>query len=164
MSAFLPILTLATLFCGLVAGIAFIFATVIMPGLATLGDRDLLRSFKAIDRVIQGNQPLFMVAWLGSALLLGTATVLGFASLSPLDRLLLLSALGAYLAGVQVPTIRVNVPLNNELQRQDLDQLDDQAIARLRQTFEPRWVRWNWIRTWVAVATTLTLLVLLLRL
>ncbi len=164
MSTFLVLLTLAALFCGLVAGITFIFATIIMPGLATLGDRDLLRSFKAVDRVIQDNQPLFLIVWLGSALLLGAATILGFAGLPPIDRTLLCAACAIYLVGVQFSTIRVNVPLNNELQRRDLEQLDDRAIADLRRVFEPRWVRWNWIRTWIAIGVTLLLLIVLVRL
>lgn len=162
-SAFSFFLIFASLCCSLVAGITLIFATVIMPGLKTLGDRGFLESFKAIDRVIQDSQPVFMLVWLGSGLALIVATVLGFGVLQGIDRALLITALLIYLPGVQITTAVVNVPLNNELQAQDIGQLDDEAIALACDTFEPRWVRWNTVRTWLACLTSVMLLFLLLR-
>lgn len=52
-------LTLATLLCSLVAGFVLAFAIVVMPGIRNLDDHDFLQAFKAIDRVIQNNQPIF---------------------------------------------------------------------------------------------------------
>ena len=63
-------LLVATLLCSLVAGLLFAFAVVTMPGLATLGDGEFLRSFQAIDRIIQNNQPVFLLVWMGSAVVL----------------------------------------------------------------------------------------------
>ena len=57
----------ATVLNGLVAGFVFAFAVVVMPGLGTLPDRDFLRAFKRVDGVIQDNQPLFILVWVGSA-------------------------------------------------------------------------------------------------
>lgn len=163
MTAFSFLLIVATLCCALVAGITLIFAIVVMPGLKTLGDRGFLEGFKAIDRVIQNNQPVFMVVWLGSGLALIVATVFGFWVLQGIDLALLIAAVLIYIPGVQIATAAVNVPLNNRLQAQDLEQFDAEAIARARETFEPRWLRWNTIRTYLATLTTLLLLVLLLR-
>ena len=56
----------ATLSCALVAGLVLGFAVVVMPGLATLPEREFLQAFKRMDKVIQNNQPVFMIVWVGS--------------------------------------------------------------------------------------------------
>ncbi len=163
MTAFPILLTIATLGCSLVAGITLIFAIVIMPGLETLGDRRFLESFKAIDQVIQGNQPVFMLVWLGSGLTLIATTVIGFRGLTGLDLALLVAALVIYLPGVQIATAVVNVPLNNRLQEQHLEQLDAEEMRQAVADFAPRWILWNHIRTGLAIISSLLLLVVLLR-
>ena len=37
-----------------------------MPGLSSLNDREFIRAFQVADAVIQNNQPLFMLTWIGS--------------------------------------------------------------------------------------------------
>ena len=64
------ILITATLLCALVAGLLFAFAIVTMPGIKSLNDREFIRAFQVMDGVIQNNQPIFMLVWLGSALTL----------------------------------------------------------------------------------------------
>ena len=49
-------LILAAFLCSLVAGFLFAFAIVIMPGIGSLNDREFLRAFQVMDRVIQNNQ------------------------------------------------------------------------------------------------------------
>lgn len=155
---------LAALLCSLVAGLVLTFAIVVMPGIRTLGDLDFLKSFKAMDRVIQNNQPIFMLVWLGSALVLLGSTVLGIWRLEGLDRVLLVVACVIYMVGVQVPTVTINIPLNNRLQSQDLDTMTESALLATTEMFESRWLRWNTVRTVIATLTTVLLLVLLIRL
>lgn len=155
---------LSTLLCSLVAGLVLTFAIVVMPGIRTMGDIDFLRSFKAMDRVIQNNQPIFMLVWLGSALVLLASTALGIWRLEGLDRVLLVVACAIYIFGVQVPTVTINVPLNNHLQSQDLDTMTEPELLATTEKFESRWMRWNTIRTVIATLTTVLLLVLLIRL
>ena len=155
---------LSALLCSLVAGLVLTFAIVVMPGIRTLGERDFLKSFKAVDRVIQNNQPVFMLIWIGSALVLLVSTVLGLWHLDGLDRVLLVVACAIYVFGVHVPTVMINIPLNNRLQSQDLDTMTDTAVHEAVGSFEPRWLRWNVIRTVIAIVTTVLLLVLLIRL
>ncbi len=52
---------ISTLLCSLVAGFVLCFAIIVMPGIKTLGVLDFLKSFKAMDGIIQSNQPLFML-------------------------------------------------------------------------------------------------------
>ncbi len=157
-----PVLVLATLLSGLVAGFCFAFAVVVMPGIRALEDREFLRAFRVIDGVIQRGQPLFGMVWLGSAAALLVGMGIGFAQLQGPDRLLLLAAGLTYLIGVQLPTFAVNVPLNIRLQSLDLDSVDDSSCRVARNEFEGRWNRWNTVRTVVATLVTATLLSLLL--
>lgn len=163
MTLFQALLLLAAFLCSLVAGLLFTFAIVVMPGIAKLDDRDFVRTFQVIDGVIQNNQPAFLFVWIGSALSLMAAGVLGIWKLGGADRLLLLASAIVYVIGVQVPTATVNVPLNNELQRLDPGTMSEADGKRARRTFEPRWNRWNGIRTVCASVASLLLLVLLFR-
>ena len=155
---------LSALLCSLVAGLVFTFAIVVMPGIRGLGDLGYLQSFKAMDGVIQNGQPVFMLVWLGSAVVLLAATVLGIWQLEGLDRILLVVTCAIYLFGVHLPTVTVNIPLNNHLQAQDLNTMTEPALLEFAQKFESRWLRWNAIRTVLAILTTALLLVLLIRL
>ena len=155
---------LSALLCSLVAGLVFTFAIVVMPGIKNLGDLSFLKSFKAMDRVIQNNQPVFMLVWLGSAVVLLVSTVLGIWQLEGLDRILLVVACAIYLFGVHLPTVAINIPLNNHLQSLDLDTMTESALLETTARFESRWLRWNAIRTVLAILTTALLLVLLIRL
>ena len=155
---------LSTLLCSLVAGLVLTFAIVVMPGIRTMGDIDYLKSFKAMDRVIQNNQPIFMLVWLGSALVLLVSTALGVIQLEGLDRILLVVACAIYIFGVQVPTVAINIPLNNRLQSQDIDAMTEPELLATTEEFESLWMRWNTIRTVIATLTTVLLLVLLIRL
>ena len=61
------VLAVSILLCSLVAGLVLTFAIIVMPGIKSLKDRDFLRAFVVMDRVIQNNHPVFMFVWLGSA-------------------------------------------------------------------------------------------------
>lgn len=154
------VLILATFLCSLVAGFLFAFAIVAMPGMSNLNDREFIRAFQVMDRVIQQNQPLFMLVWIGSAIALVTAAVLGIGRLAGMDLLLLLAATLAYLLGVQVPTIAINIPLNNKLQTVDVDTANAATREAARKAFEPRWVRWNAFRTVFASVVSVLLIIL----
>lgn len=164
MGLFHAALILATFFCALVAGFLFAFAVVAMPGLGRLEDREFLRAFQVMDRVIQDIHPVFMVVWVGSVVLLIAAAALGFARLDGAGLVLLLSATLVYVLGVQVPTAAVNIPLNNRLQAVDVDALGEPDRRAARAAFEPRWNRWNRVRTVFASVAAALLLFLLVRL
>jgi uncharacterized membrane protein len=157
-------LFIATLFCSLVAGFVFAFAIVVMPGIKSLGDHDFLQAFMVMDRVIQRNQPIFILVWLGSAVILTISTGLGIWQLEGFDLVLLIVACAIYLLGVQLPTVSINIPLNNRLQSHDLESMTASALEDARRSFESRWIRWNMIRTILATATTALLIFLLIRL
>ena len=164
MTVFVWTLMIATFLCALMAGFLFAFAVVVMPGIKDLNDREFLRSFQAIDRVIQNSQPLFILMWVGSTVVLIVAAVLAFLQQSEEVRMVIGTAALASVLLVQLPTITINIPLNNKVQSLDFDTLDDVAASQAREAFELRWNRWNVIRTVVACAVLAGLLVVILRL
>lgn len=157
------VLLLATLLCSLVAGFLFAFAVVAMPGIRALGDREFVRAFQEMDRVIQDNHPLFLLVWVGSVVALLAAAVLGFGRLDPAGRWLIGTAALGYLAAVQLPTAAINVPLNRRIQRVDADIEGEAAVREARTEFEARWNRWNAFRAAAASLVAALLMVVLLR-
>lgn len=154
----------ATLLVSLVAGFVFAFAVVVMPGIKELDDGDFIRAFQHIDGIIQRGDPLFGLVFVGSIVALLAAVGLGGTALAGLDRVVLLVAGAIYVAGVLIPTGAVNVPLNNQLQRLDIDTLDSEQKHSARLAFEPRWNRWNRIRTALACVSAALLTMLLINL
>lgn len=157
-------LVLATFLCSLLAGFLFAFAVVVMPGIKSLDDGGYLRAFQVMDRIIQNNQPLFMVVWVGSAVTLVASVFIGFGRLDSLGRFVVISAAALHVLGVQLPTATINIPLNNQLQLLDVAALSQAEKEEARRRFEPRWNQWNSIRTILSCVVALQLLVLLLRL
>ncbi|MEM6839695.1 MAG: anthrone oxygenase family protein [Cyanobacteria bacterium P01_C01_bin.120] len=157
-------LILATLLCSLVAGFLFAFATVVMPGIKMLNDREFIRAFQVIDGVIQNNQPLFVAVWVGSVVTSVAAAGLGLGQLDGTQNLLLISAPLVYIFGVQLSTFTINVPLNNRLQALNVDAMDRAALKAARMRFEPGWNRWNLVRTPFAGLASVLFMILLFKL
>jgi uncharacterized membrane protein len=164
MDLFLAAAIVATFLCALVAGFLFAFAVVAMPGIRNLNDAEFIRAFQVMDRVIQDNQPVFLIVWVGSAVVLLVALVLGLGQLEGVDRLLLVASAIVYILGVQLPTVAINVPLNNRLQMLDVVNLDEAERQTARNDFEPRWNRWNAIRALLSSLAVALLIILLVRL
>ena len=154
------VLILATFLCSLAAGLLFAFAIVVMPGIRSLNDREFIRAFQVMDGVIQNNQPLFVLVWVGSVVVIIISAVFGFGQLDGVGRLLLILATLAYILGVQLPTITINIPLNNKLQTLDVDAMNETTHKTARKDFEPRWNRWNSIRTAIASLVSALLIIL----
>lgn len=155
-------LIVAAFLSALVAGLLFVFAIVVMPGIKRLPDREFIRAFQVMDGVIQNNQPLFVLVWMGSVVTLLAAAVIGLGQLDGVGRLLIVAATVAYIFGVQLPTLAINVPLNNKLQALDVAAASDTEQKMARSAFEPRWNRWNAIRTTLASLSSVLLMTLLL--
>jgi uncharacterized membrane protein len=149
--------------CSLVAGLLFGFAIVVMPGIEKLTDKDYLLAFKHMDGIIQNNQPLFILVWAGSILSIIITLILGIMNLSGTQIYLLVFASILYLLGVQLPTFRFNIPLNNTLQNLDIESLEESEATSSRVDFEIPWNRWNKIRTVNAILAVSMLLLLLIR-
>ena len=161
MDLFQILLILSTLLCSLVAGFLLAFAIVVMPGIKGLPDGEFIRAFQVMDGVIQNNHPLFIIVWAGSVLTLIISAIFGIWQLDGISRITLLLATGVYIGGVQLPTITINVPLNNEIQTLDASSADNITQKQIRKDFESRWTFWNSFRTIIAILVSVTLMLLL---
>ena len=147
--------------CSLVSGFIFTYAIIVMPGLSNLNDKEFIRAFQVTDAVIQNNQPIFMLTWIGSIVsLLSTVftSILSF-GLSETWLVVLLSIF--YLLGVHGITIAIHIPLNNQIQKVLIEELNDGAIKDERVKFERKWNYFNNIRTSISILVTLLLLIIL---
>ena len=163
--AFLDISLIFTiLLCSLVSGFIFTYSIVVMPGLSNLNDKDFLKAFQVTDAVIQNNQPLFMFTWIGSIVAILTTIVASFITVGLLESWLIILVGAAYLLGVQGITVAIHIPLNNHIQKLNIEELNDKTLAYERKNFEAKWNFFNKIRTFVGIsASSLLLLVLSLQ-
>lgn len=143
----------ATVTTGLVSGLFYAFAVSVMPGLARTGDRTVIEVMRRINVAILNGW--FMFGYLGALLFtaLAVGLHLGDGWRGPLGPLV--GALVCYVAAMAV-TGRVNIPLNNALERAGAaEPVADPAAVR--RAFEGPWVRANVWRT-VLCAVALGLL------
>ena len=154
-------LIVSALSCGLVTGFTLTYAIVVMPGLAKLTDRNFLRAFQVTDGIIQNNQPLFMLIWVGSIISVITTIFTSIVYVGFPDASLTLLVCFIYLVGVQGVTIIIHIPLNNHVQKLQVDKLDDQATNQERSMFETRWNKFNYIRLSSGFFVCLAFLVIL---
>lgn len=159
-SAYEIALVAAALLSGLVSGFLFAFVIVVMPGIRGFDDRTFLKAFREMDLIIQRRHPAFMLMWLGSVVAVLVAAGLSFGSDAEGAWLALVAA-GLWIVGVQIPTMSINIPMNNRVQSLDLDALGEAELSTERSAFEPNWNRWNRNRTVAGIVTVVLLLVAL---
>lgn len=132
---------------GFSAGMFYVFAHDVMPGLGRANDRTFVGGFQAIDRAILN--PWFVLGYLGPLVFGGLAVVLHLGAEHRSVLLWLVITLVAYVP-MLVVTARVHLPLNRRLGAAgDPDQISD--LAGVREPFEERWVRWNLVRAVLTV-------------
>ena len=154
-------LILSTLFCSLVTGLIFTYAIVVMPGLAKLNDRDFIKAFQVTDGIIQNNQPLFMIIWIGSIISIILLILSSIVSFGFYGAWFVLLTAACYLVGVQGITITIHLPLNNKIQKLNVSKLNGLKLGEERIGFETKWKFYNNIRTAIGLAVSLILLIIL---
>jgi uncharacterized membrane protein len=154
-------LIFSILSCSLLTGFIFTYAIVVMPGLSKLNDKEFLRAFQVTDAVIQKNQPLFILTWIGSIVSLLSAILISIISVGLSEAWLIVLIGAVYLVGVQGTTISIHLPLNNHIQKLKIDELNEQTLSEERLKFETKWNYFNNIRTGIAFFVSALLLILL---
>ena len=151
----------STLSCALVTGFVFTYAVIVMPGLAKLTDKEFIRTFQVTDELIQNNQPIFMIVWVGSVISVISTLIVSLMGPYSVETLLVIIAGFVYLLGVQGLTVLVHLPLNRRIQTVNVEEWDASALREERLLFETRWIRFNWIRTLIGLGVTLSFMVAL---
>ena len=155
-------LVFAAMTCSLVTGFIFTYAVVVMPGFSKLNGKEFLRAFQVTDEVIQNNQPLFMLTWVGSIISVLSVIAISIFSLGFFEAWIMFVVGLIYLLGVQGITISIHLPLNNRIQAIDINNMNDQSLNEERTKFETRWNNFNKIRTFIAFSTSLSFLLILI--
>ena len=144
--------------CTLVTGFTLLYAVVIMPGLSKLDDKEFIKAFQVTDGVIQDNQPLFILIWLGSVISVVGAILSSIISVGLPEAWLIVFVGVVYLLGVQGITLSVHLPLNNHIKKINIEKTAHQTLSVEREKFETRWNFFNTIRTGISFLVSLTLL------
>ena len=100
-----------------------------MPGLSNLNNKDFLKAFQVTDAVIQNNLPLFMFTWIGSIVAILTTIAVSLVAVSLSEAWLIILVGAAYLQSVQGITLAIHIPLNNHIQKLNIEELDDKTLA-----------------------------------
>ena len=161
MEFFYFFLFLSILSCSLVTGFIFTYAIIVMPGLSKLSDKEFLKAFQVTDAVIQNKQPIFMLIWVGSIVSVLSLILISIAYVGLSETWLIVLVAMIYLLGVQGITILIHLPLNNQIQKINLEKLKDENLKNERLNFETKWNFFNNIRTTIAFFVSLTLLIFL---
>ncbi len=133
-----------------------------MPGFSKLEDKEFLRAFQVTDGIIQNNQPLFMLTWVGSIISVLSVIAISIFSLGLSEAWIIFIVGLIYLIGVQGITISIHLPLNNRIQSIDINNMNNQSLNEERTKFELRWNYFNKIRTFIAFSTSLSFLLILM--
>ena len=133
-----------------------------MPGFSKLEDKEFLRAFQVTDGVIQNNQPLFMLTWVGSIISVLSVMVISILSLGVSEAWIIFVVGLIYLLGVQGITVSIHLPLNNHIQKIDINNMNNQSLNEERTNFEMRWNYFNNIRTFIAFSASLSFLLILM--
>ena len=145
----------STLLCSLVTGFILTYAIVVMPGLSKLDDKEFIKAFQVTDGIIQNNQPIFILIWVGSIISVVSTIIMSIFTLGLLEAWKIIFVSLVYLIGVQAITIIIHLPLNRRIQKIDINSTNLQSLNEERKNFETKWNYFNNIRTVIAFLVTL---------
>ena len=151
------ILALAILLTGLMAGIFFTWSNAVKPGIGKLSDIEYLRALQSMNRVILNNA--FKIIFLGAIIAVALVPVFYF-NLYPKNIFwLFVFTLVIYWIGVFGVTVSGNIPLNEILDKTNLESITSEEIKTLRKSIEVKWNNFNIIR---CISSAITFLILII--
>ena len=154
-------LIFSILLCALSAGFILTYAIIVMPGLSKLDDKEFIKAFQLTDGIIQNNQPIFILIWVGSIISVLGTIITSILSLGNVEAWLIIFVGVIYLLGVQGITISIHLPLNKLIQKIDINSTNSLSLSKVRKNFETKWNYFNNIRTGIALFVILIFLLIL---
>ncbi|MFJ3792744.1 DUF1772 domain-containing protein [Kitasatospora sp. NPDC090091] len=143
-----PLLGVATVAMGLMAGLFFAFDVSVMPGLDRGDDRTYVTAMQNINKAIENG--VFGLVFVAALAVTGAAAFVQYRGGRRGPALWAAAATVLYLVALVV-TMAVNIPLNNEL-AQAGDPALIQDLGAVRDRFESTWVTANVVRTLLCTA------------
>lgn len=146
------VLVISGTLTGLLAGVFYAFDVAIVPALRKAKGTQHIAVMQAINDKIKN--PVFFLSFFGPTILLPLAAYLHRgAGQFPL----LLVAAVLHIIGANGVTIAGNIPLNEQLDKVNTEQLSEAEADRIRQEFQGQgaaWIRYHRIRTLTSTAAT----------
>jgi uncharacterized membrane protein len=133
----------------LVAGLCYTFSAAVMPNLADADDRTFVATMQRFN-----DNPTFQITFTAALALTALAAVLQRRHGSGIAARWTVAALVLY-GIVLAVTFGVHIPLNNDIDRADLNHITD--LAQVRDDVERPWVVWNIPRTLLTTAAVAAL-------
>lgn len=138
----------AIVLTGLSAGLFYAWSVSVIPGTLKIQDSTYLETMQSINRGILN--PRFFLIFFGGLICLGLASTLEFQN-SKLTFYLLLGSTLIYLVGTVGITGMGNVPLNDQLEVLNLNDMNLDELSKFREHYELKWNKYHLIRTVCAV-------------
>ena len=151
------ILASAILLTGLMAGIFFTWSNAVKPGIGKLSDLEYLRALQSMNRVILNKA--FIGIFLGSVIAVALVPVFHFKLFPNNIFWVFILALLTYWIGALGTTVFGNIPLNEILDKVNLESLNLEEITPLRTRIEVKWNNLNLIRS-ISSGITFALLII----
>ena len=133
----------------LVAGLCYTFSVAVMPNLADADDRTFVATMQRFN-----DNPVFQITFTAALVLTALAAVLQRRHGPGIAARWTVAALVLY-GIVLAVTFGLHIPLNNDIDRADLDRIAD--LAQVRNDVEGPWVAWNIPRTLLTTAAVAAL-------
>lgn len=141
----------------LMAGLFYAWSCSVTPGFQRLTDASYITVMQSCNRAIQN--PVFFAGFFGALVLLPLCTFLNYSQPLTPRFWLLLAASVCYIAGTFGVTVVGNVPMNELLDKFDLQSATPEAISTMRAQFEGRWNNLNMIRTLSSVLAVILVII-----
>ena len=154
------VLVSAIFLTGLMAGIFFTWSNAVKPGIGKLSDLEYLRALKSMNRVILNY--VFITVFLGAIVTVALVPVFYFHLYPKNIFWLFIFTLVVYWIGVFGVTVLGNIPLNEILDKTNLESISLEEMKALRRSIEIKWNNLNLIRSISSAITFLLLVVSLL--
>lgn len=151
------ILTVTTTLTALIAGLFYAYSCSVNIGLAKLPNDGYITAMQSINREIQN--PVFFVSFMGALLMLPISTFFQYKTGAMDSFWLLLIATIIYCIGTFGVTIMGNVPLNEMLDKFNIQSASTEEISSIRNRFEIPWNRFHTIRTIAAVISLILVII-----
>lgn len=149
------ILTITAVLTALIAGLFYAWSVSITLGLLRVSDAEYVSVMQSTNRAIQN--PIFFAAFFGAQILLPVCLYLFYGNGARFW--LLVGAFVIYTIGVTGVTIFGNVPLNNRLDRLEMQTASAREISDARKNHETVWNNLNTVRT-VSSTLAITLVII----
>lgn len=150
------ILVFAIFLTGIMAGIFFTWSNAVKPGIGKLSDLEYLNALQSMNRVILNGA--FLIVFVGAIIAVALVPLFHFHLYPKNIFWLFICILLIYWIGVFGITVFGNIPLNEILDKTNLETITLEEIKTLRSSIENKWNNFNLIRS---ISSGITFLLLI---